>query len=250
MEDPGFDEVLRSRFLYAATELQDPIASEALSSALFDSAPGTRPLQRHRSAAALRLVMVSLLAASVYLLQANLRSPLSDTESKRRLSDQNAYAPGSRRAGACPDPSPMVKAPSGVKVTLTLSKSVLAPGEPLEMRLVVRNELDQAVEYWHGGSPFDIWIENESGRVWQWTVTVSAGGAAFRLALVPALLAPYSDIVKTITWRHETCASPLSSVSRLPAGQYHAQAMWTGTTMSNDYDGGGWWSDPVAFEIR
>lgn len=138
------------------------------------------------------------------------------------------------------------RVPSGVEVKLRISAESISPGQSLGMDLNVRNRGITPVKYWRSGQRWDFWVKGPKGLVWIWSQVFRRGGD-FQAIVREKKLAPGQSRDAARTWRHEDCSG--ASVSLEP-GTYTARAIWAASPHEENAGDGGWWSNPVEFEIR
>lgn len=145
---------------------------------------------------------------------------------------------------SCPQPQIAMTPPEGISVTLELSKTLLSRDEPTAMTLRVRNSGLTPVTYWRGSKEYDFWVEGPDGVVWLW-----GADKIFTDILFRGTIAPAEERVRTEVFEQKTCTGADGTRTSLLPGRYAARALW----LVHDRDArrtGGWWSNPVAFEIR
>lgn len=145
--------------------------------------------------------------------------------------------------GPC-DPLRAIAPPPGIEVTLRLDKTVVLRAEPVPMTIRVRNTGSLPVTHWRpSGQRYDFWVEGPEGAIWLWSA-----GMFFTQALVQETFAPGEERTAAETWDQSRCSEGGLLVGPPPPGRYVARALWT---HYDDVSGsGGWWSNPVEFEIR
>ncbi len=147
----------------------------------------------------------------------------------------------------CADPIPQELTPPTVDVQLDVSSTILREGEPLRLKLTVRNDGVVPIPYSHGGQTHDFWIEDSRGVIWLW----SQGPGAFTDELVYAYLMPGETHVARTRWTR-LCSPDGGRTRRAvpPPGRYTARALWVSDARDDDGDGdGSWWSNGVGFRI-
>jgi hypothetical protein len=165
----------------------------------------------------------------------------------------SAVAPtaASRPRGAdrpnCRDPIPPELTPPTVDVELELSSTTLVEGEPLRLKVTVRNEGPVPVPYTRGGLTHDFWIRDERGLVWIWSQ-----GKGYTDHLQRDYLWPGETRTGRTRWGSRCGPDELTLRPGLPGpGRYVARALWVSDADDADGDGdGSWWSNEVPFRIR
>jgi hypothetical protein len=132
---------------------------------------------------------------------------------------------GSLPVRAHEDPNPQ-RAP--LVVTTTTNKTVYAPGEPVTLRLRVRNPLSRPVVLdFHTSQLHDFFVSDRfgAGEVWRWS-----HDKLFTQALTQRVLAPGETWVVDSTWNQTT-----NSGQPVPPGFYRVRGR---VTSHPPYDGG------------
>lgn len=127
-----------------------------------------------------------------------------------------------------------------MSVTLSLAKTTLARGEPVDMTLRVRNNSSQRVRYQHSsGHIYDFWVSSGESTIWLWS-----SGQGFTQALVEEDFTPGDERVVRERWKQDLCnAEDKTFEGPPPPGRYTVRALWTAYQTA-------WWSNPVLIEIR
>lgn len=113
------------------------------------------------------------------------------------------------------------------------------------MDLVVRNEASNAAPYVTGAPKFDFWVQGPEGLIWVWNQWATADNSYWPDYELLEELVPGQEIDTRKAWNQEDCSA--SSVS-LPPGRYVARGIWFAFYPEGGRFGG-WWSNPVEFEI-
>lgn len=154
------------------------------------------------------------------------------------------------RGGArpnCLEPAPQELAPPTVDVKLELSATTVAEGDPIRLKVTVRNNGPLPIPHSHGGLTHDFWIRDERGLVWLWSQ-----GKAYTDHFERDFLWPGETRTRRTRWGSQCGPDERSSRPGLPGpGRYVAQALWVSDEDDDDGDGdGSWWSNEVPFRIR
>lgn len=141
-----------------------------------------------------------------------------------------------RPAAACPAPARAVAPPEGVSVRLQLFSTTVPQGYGVNAEVSVRNDGDAPVTWFRlSDQQYDLWAEGPDGLVWIWSQ-----GREFTGNVVNDRLEPREDRRVSVPWNQRACPQP--DGQRVPPGRYTMRALWR----AGD---GGWWSEPVAFDI-
>ena len=158
------------------------------------------------------------------------------------IADRVARPAGSQSRPQCGDPVPQTVTPPGVSVTLRLSGTKVRRGEPLRLKVTVRNDGLVPIPYSHGGQTHDFWIRDENGLVWLWSQ-----GKVFTDQLEQDMLSPGESRSAQTRWFSECTSDGNGLRTTLPRpGRYVGQALWV--SQAGDQDGA-WWSNEVEFRI-
>lgn len=157
-----------------------------------------------------------------------------------RRSEPQATA-SSEVAPEC-SPVPEAWAPrsqDGWQLTLELSSASIAQGEPLQMKLSIRNVTDEPHSLFP--NPIDFRVSNGSRLYWRYWHHRARGGIvreSDRVDFAPGETKSYEN-----TWHQETCQArgPDFREGPVSAGRYVAEAGLTAY---------GWTSPPVMFEVQ
>lgn len=134
------------------------------------------------------------------------------------------------------EPEPL---PEGANVELTLPKTTVARGEPVSMVLRVRNGGPEALEYSRNTTQtYDFWVSDGERTIWLWSRghRFFAGPSANEQTISPG-----QEVTSAEVWDQSVCAEAAVE-GPPPPGRYVARALWRTVE-------GGWWSNPVPFEI-
>ncbi len=126
---------------------------------------------------------------------------------------------GGQEALPEPDPGLLCEEPQGLAYSLECSKAVAGVGEPVELRLTVRNAGGQAVVLeFLAGQECDFTITRGDLVVWQWWRPRTDGTTGRRLVLEPG-----ETLIYTAVWTgRDDRGRPLEP------GQYEAWAVFLG----------------------
>ena len=155
---------------------------------------------------------------------------------------------GRKERPRCHDPLPEELTPPTVAVELEVSATTVAAGEPLRLKLTIRNDGPLPIPYTHGGQTHDLWIRHRHGLVWLW----SQQAGAFTDIFVRDYLMPGQTRVARARWTRMCPPDGKGAQPGLPGpGRYVARALWVSDVDDSDGDGhGSWWSNEVPFRIR
>lgn len=142
----------------------------------------------------------------------------------------------------CSEPIAATITPPGVDVTLELSSTKVRRGEPLRLKVTVRNQGLVPVPYSHGGQAYDFLIRDENGLVWLWSQ-----GKVFTDQLEQDTLESGESRSASTRWVSQCTPDGTDLETKLPPrGRYVAQALWV--SQSGDQERA-WWSNEVAFRV-
>lgn len=164
-------------------------------------------------------------------------SQLSQSSPAVAPTPSTSRSPNASRPG-CPA-APAVEPPSGIEVELTLAATTVSRGESLLMTLHVRNSGLLPAHNSRDTQEYDVWVESADRTIWRWGF-----GREFPQPprATQETFDPGEQQTREVTWDQSTCSPSGMSSRHLPAGRYRARALWA----TRD---GGWWSNPVEFEI-
>lgn len=147
----------------------------------------------------------------------------------------------------CGEPIPQELTPPTVDVALELSSTTVVEGEPIRLKVTVRNDGPIPVPHSHGGLTYDFWIRDERGIVWLWSQ-----GKGYTDHFERDYLWPGETRTGRTRWDSRCGPDEMTSRPGLPGpGRYVAQALWVSDVDDDDGDGdGSWWSNEVPFRIR
>lgn len=146
----------------------------------------------------------------------------------------------------CSPPMPEGPTPPLVDVKLELSSTTVGRGEPLGLKLTVRNNGVLPIPYSRGGQTHDFWIRDERGTIW-----LASQGYGIPDILVRTYLMPGETKIRRGRWTSQCTPDGEGQRRGLPGpGRYVARALWVSDVEEDDGDGeSAWWSNEVEFRI-
>lgn len=151
-------------------------------------------------------------------------------------------------AGRPCQPTPRTDAPSGIEVVIEANAGWVArSGGEISFEIRMRNRGRQPVSNTRSGQEYDILVRNGDGEVWLWS-----HDRAFGFPYVSETYAPGEERAFIEDWDlRANCGGAPAGFP--PPGRYEAFGIWITQTergSSATASREGWWSEPVAFEIR
>jgi Intracellular proteinase inhibitor len=146
------------------------------------------------------------------------------------------YRDAAGTARRCPFQGEVESPPPGMAVRLTLPKTTFAPGEPVSMKLTVKNESDHTIEGIDAGYETDFWVQRDEQTVWLWSLE-RGGTMPFSRRHD---FAPGEEETHEAVWKQTVCGDDQGTIDR---GEYRAFGVRQGPSK--------WWAaEPVSFKIQ